>query len=100
MKKHRITEVDIYGSLRAAGIWNVCEIEAVILGELNRLLVGKRLTGSPCSEPTGVFSIYRAKDLPTDYVSYSLLQIWFRLITLKEPDVLNSIKGEPDGVAI
>lgn len=35
MKKHRITEVDLYGSLRAAGIFNICEIEAVILGELH-----------------------------------------------------------------
>jgi hypothetical protein len=35
MKKHRITEVDLYGSLRAAGIFNICEVECVVVGEWN-----------------------------------------------------------------
>lgn len=33
MKKHRITEIDLYGSLRSAGIFNICEVEVVVVGE-------------------------------------------------------------------
>ncbi|KAI9638907.1 uncharacterized protein MKK02DRAFT_41934 [Dioszegia hungarica] len=57
MRKHRITHTDLYGAFRTAGIFAVCEVECAVV------------------EATGVFSIYKTKDMPTDYDADVLLSI-------------------------
>lgn len=57
MKKHRISVSDLNGALRRSNVWNICEIEAVII------------------EPTGQFSIYKRADMPKDYEAEVLMDV-------------------------
>lgn len=50
MKTHRVSKSDLYSALRAKGVWNLCEVELVVI------------------EPNGLFSIYLRKDFPENYV--------------------------------
>jgi uncharacterized membrane protein YcaP (DUF421 family) len=59
MKKHRITEIDLYGSLRSAGIFNICEIEAVVLGTFSSTLIKQSVANSIQSQQ--VYSPYIAQ---------------------------------------
>jgi hypothetical protein len=57
MRKHRISETDLNGALRREGIWNIKEVEAVII------------------EPTGSCSVYKRCNRPTDYDADVLLDV-------------------------
>ena len=57
MRKHRISTTDLNGALRQRNIWNISEVEAVII------------------ESTGNFSIYKRADMPLDIEPQVLLDV-------------------------
>ncbi|KAK4684622.1 hypothetical protein P7C73_g5545, partial [Tremellales sp. Uapishka_1] len=57
MKKNRIAMLDINGALRKAGIFNVCQVECIVV------------------EPTGEFSIHLSDGLPEGYEADVLLAV-------------------------
>jgi len=57
MRQHRISKTDLNGAMRREGIWNIREVEAVII------------------EPTGTFSIYKRCDRPKDCDPEVLLDV-------------------------
>jgi hypothetical protein len=57
MRKHRISTTDLNGALRQQNIWNISEVEAVII------------------ESTGNFSIYKRADMPLDIEPQVLLDV-------------------------
>lgn len=57
MKQHRISMTDLNSALRKEGIWNISEVECVII------------------ESTGLFSVYKRCNYPQDYPPEVLLDI-------------------------
>ena len=57
MRKHRISETDLNSAMRRHGIWNIREVEAVII------------------ESTGSFSVFKRCDRPEDYDAEVLLDV-------------------------
>ena len=57
MKHNRVSKSDLNGALRKAGVWNIREVETVII------------------EPTGEFSIYKRADRPDDLEAEVLLDV-------------------------
>ena len=57
MRKHRISQTDLNSALRREQIWNIRQVEAVII------------------EPTGTFSIYRIAAKPDEFEAEVLLDV-------------------------
>ena len=76
MRQHRVSKSDLNGALRKSGIWNISQIEVVII------------------EPTGDFTIYQRCQKPAGIEPEVLLEVpaYRRLVEHFDHDKMDDLK--------